>query len=1057
MKLNTLFTKVTVFIISIGLLIPNPAYAARQLSTALRPELRDALSGSLAGNDLAAGIARSTRAEARIPILGPTRPDLEAQYKSQVEASTPDYVKQGNPIFDITNLNQFDGVLKAAHLYAHKDGVKFDPANPGPNEEGLGLMAWLEDYEAEAKVATAGIRLTQNILYPWDTRNRINEIGIAFATLAKALVSKEQFPGKSLEKMVGGESRYNTKRFVDMIARIQAAQGIRTYAPVKRHTTPIWMVSMLTFMFDLVGAEHVTSSHAGSNFSATKDINNQGSQYLPEESGRFVAKIREMFEAARKNGEYRFPFAAANNPLIDEKLMAATDDGTDTYVQYLKNGVATDVNLNRIKEVKNKIVVDSVGGSMYRTMTRIFNKLEIADSFEWFHTQEDPFFHGIGKELTAAGKVRDYTQDTTVINRDKKTGETTAIPVMERMGYDTLLKDAPIGKVVLMTDPDGDRLVTGQVESADRADYLKKLGVEVLSLDEKRILAVYSPNQSFFMTMVYHADSLKAAGLWDKHPRFMIMTTASSPAWREWAEKNGVQVLNVPVGFKEIAAMMKKVEYQMKRNPGEPVIVRDVFGREVNLGVDPRMLFAGEESGGMIIGPEELIKSRGGRLAIAMREKSAGEALVIQAAMAAYLESERKPISDYLKELFEKNQIASRFDVRHDQTFYNQSEPDPDELKKEKAKGEVSREKNYAFFVNMVLSKLSGKTTLPQIVEILNEVFAGQGLSFDDLQEILFVGDGVYMQFPDKVLEIRPSGTDAKSKSYGYGNDKLRLAVYAQAMGGYSGELTELYKKYVDMSNFEEVRVVNGKPVFHGEDVRWELYDAYYREGLPKEEYQPVTVDAPERLGESSVPVTPAQAEILKSSRAEERGENAVEAFYTVDFAKVIGSVKIYVENVSKVIRMAFTANVDEPLLITSEFAFGKDMAGLPLIPMLAGNNSAVVVARDAAEVKLVMDFNATLPQGVKKILIAESSQKALEMLREEILQRFRSGSGTGKEKIRALATPFSIDIALLDRELGESWVVKATQGWLQERAIEAGLVSVVEGFAAALATGRSA
>ncbi|MFH1208972.1 MAG: triose-phosphate isomerase, partial [Candidatus Omnitrophota bacterium] len=815
----------------------------------------------------------ASRSEVRgMPTLGPTRPDLEAKYKAQVEATTPDYVKRGNQIFDITNPGRIEAVLKHAHLYPYKEGVAFDPANPGANEEGLGLMAWLEDYEAEAKIATAGIRLTQNILYPWDTRNRINEIGIAFATLAKALVSKELFPGKNLEKIAGGESRYNTRRFVDMIARIQAAQGIRTYTPVNRETTPIWMVSMLTFMYDLVGAEHVTSSHAGSNFSATKDINNQGSQYLPEESARFVGKIREMFETARTQGEYRFKIAAANDPLIDEGLMKATEDGTDVYVEYLKNGVATDVNLGRIRGLKEKIIIDNVGGSMYRTMTRIFKKLGIADAFEWFHVAEDPFFHGIGKELTDSGKVEDYTQDTTIVKRDKKTGETTEIPVMERMGYDRLLKDAPIGKVVLMTDPDGDRLVTGQVEPAERAGELKRLGVEVLRLDEKRILAVYSPNQSFFMSMVYHAESLKAAGLWDKHPRFIIMTTASSPAWREWAVANGVQVLNVPVGFKEIAAMMKKVEYQMRKHPGQPVIVKDVFGREVNLGVDPRMLFAGEESGGMIIGPEEMIKSRGGREAIAMREKSAGEALLVQAAMAAHLETREEFLSDYLSALFEESRIASRFDVRHDQVFYNQSEPDPDQLKLEKAKGEISREQNYAFFVNMVLSRLNGRTTLSQIIEILNDTFAGQGLRFDDLQDILFVGDGVYMQFPDKVLEIRPSGTDAKSKSYGYGNDKLRLAVYAQALGGYSGEPTALYRQFVDMSNFDEVRIVNNKPVFRGEDVRWELYQVYYREGLPEETYQPAVVNVTVAGGVVHS-VTPAQAAILESSaRSEARG-----------------------------------------------------------------------------------------------------------------------------------------------------------------------------------------
>ena len=87
-------------------------------------------------------------------------------------------------------------------------------------------------------------------------------------------------------------------------------------------------------------------------------------------------------------------------------------------------------------------------------------------------------------------------------------------------------------------------MVTAQIESSDRAEFLKKVGVDFLRLDDRRILALYSPNQSFFMTMAYHAESLKAAGLWDNHPRFIIMTTASSAAWREWAKKNGIQEIN---------------------------------------------------------------------------------------------------------------------------------------------------------------------------------------------------------------------------------------------------------------------------------------------------------------------------------------------------------------------------------------------------------------------------------------------------------------------------------------------------------------------------------
>lgn len=66
---------------------------------------------------------------------------------------------------------------------------------------------------------------------------------------------------------------------------------------------------------------------------------------------------------------------------------------------------------------------------------------------------------------------------------------------------------------------------------------------------------------------------------------------------------------------------MKKVELKLKKAQTAEVIIDDVLGNPVNLGINPRLLFAGEESGGMIMGTEELIKSQNGRFAIAMREK----------------------------------------------------------------------------------------------------------------------------------------------------------------------------------------------------------------------------------------------------------------------------------------------------------------------------------------------------------------------------------------------------------------------------------------------------
>ena len=55
---------------------------------------------------------------------------------------------------------------------------------------------------------------------------------------------------------------------------------------------------------DLIGAEYITSSHGISVKNATKDLNNQGSQFLPNESIEFVNKIEEILNTVEQNGFY---------------------------------------------------------------------------------------------------------------------------------------------------------------------------------------------------------------------------------------------------------------------------------------------------------------------------------------------------------------------------------------------------------------------------------------------------------------------------------------------------------------------------------------------------------------------------------------------------------------------------------------------------------------------------------------------------------------------------------------------------------------------------------
>jgi phosphomannomutase len=690
-----------------------------------------------------------------------------------VEENTPKEIRN-NELFDLDSKDAFEFRLTKKVI------------------DKLELRDWFKNYKKEALISTAGIRGAQNILCPWDTRFPINQMGITLATLGKALVLKEKH--KEIGKIAGSEVRYNSKKYMQIIARIQAAQGITTHIPENYNTIPVWMASYLIFVLDLKGGEYITSSHGVSTKTATKDLNDQGSQFMPEESIQFVNKIEQILDIAEKEG-YSIKFSSANNQLITQEKMAEISDGTALYIDYLKKGVATKLNLSKIKSTKNKIIIDNVGGCTYKTQNKIFKALGISDSFEWLNIEEDPFFHGIGKvhtnPKTGADQYFDLSCDASILE------------VVQTMDYNKKLKNKPAGTVVEIVDPDGDRLVLAQVEPAERKAHLEKMGVSLIKLDEKRVLTVYTPNQSYLMIMDYHKKHLDELGTFSKHPRFIIKTTASAMSWDEWAKNNNIPVINVPVGFKEIASIMRKLEKQIIAHPDKQVIIKDIYGKQVNLGVQPRLLFAGEESGGMVTGPDELIKSNSGRLAISMREKSDGESLIIASAMIASLYNSGKYLSDYLLQIFEESEINGRYDIRVDNTLYDESNPDPISMLEEKRKGELFRDKNDIFFLGIAIARRENKLSKDEAKAILKQSFPD--LDFTGFKDILFVGDGSFLEFEDKFVEIRKSGTDAKIKAYGAGADKEICKSFAAKMGFFDGALTPLYKKHISQNYLEGV------------------------------------------------------------------------------------------------------------------------------------------------------------------------------------------------------------------------------------------------------------
>jgi len=690
---------------------------------------------------------------------------LKREYYCLVEKFTPEKIKK-TPIVDLNDPAEIS-------LTITKDMV-----------DEWHLESWLKNYKKEATVSTSGIRGQQNILYFWDTRFPINEVGVTLATLAKSLILKRRRKSRTIHKICAGEVRYNTKKYVELISRVQATLGIHTHLPFNGGTTPIWMTSFLIFTLDYDGGEYVTASHSISAKIATKDLNEEGGQFTPKESLSFIREIEKIVAKAKSQG-YKITFAPRFHPLIAEDF-----DGFDLYTDYLRKGVATEANLKTIRRAADegfKVMFDVVGGCMYRTMPPILRRLGIEKVFDWNHTEEDPFFHGIGKTR----QLNPETNKTEFFDLSCDTG----LPeVLKTIGYEEILKDKPTGYPVMITDPDGDRLILGQVVPAAGAEKLEELGVEYVKIDDDRLFAAYHPTYSFLMLMNFRMEQLKAAGTWENHPRFIIKTTPSSYAWDEWARSNGIKVVNTPVGFKEIATVLKKIEKQIREHPKEEVIINDVFGNLINLGVQPRLVFGGEESGGMIMGPENLIVSKGGRTAVAMREKSAGEASVIAVALAAHLFNKRL-LSEYLTEIFDENKIKYRYYSAKDVTYYNESEPDPKKLLDSKMAGEVLRDKADKFYLGLALGTKEKIIDIEKARLILSEAFPE--LTFADLEDVIFVGDGTYLKFQNKFVEIRKSGTDAKLKGYCFAANKNDCEIFLEKLLRYNGKLTTRYKKLV--------------------------------------------------------------------------------------------------------------------------------------------------------------------------------------------------------------------------------------------------------------------
>lgn len=692
--------------------------------------------------------------------------------------------------------------------------------------EKINLREQIEMFAEEAKVSTAGVRENQNVLCPWDHRYRINEY--MFCLMAEAqtrLVQDlqaarmaeipevpvdeiraklgdsanvvEEIFGRSLDEVVklvrelpvravGGEVRSNTPRFTDLMSRIYAAHGLPvllTEDPHCKDTSNIYLWSFLVFALGLSGGDYFTSSHGAPQKQSDKILAPDGAQFLPPLYARIVEHLFNILKDI-ENGGYTVKLAARNDKNLIRTL--SYERLAKIYGNYLRTGPATRAALAKVKQAADqgmRLSLDFFGGSGYKSLHAVFCELGIEKVFEggYIRTEEDPFFHNIGFRVAQKKDGSGYE----VIHDSVDA----SVPgVVRSANYEALLADAEPGRMVFNVDPDADRFVVGQVLPTEEKSALHELGITYIELGPKRVFAILSPNQFFLLLAENDRVIAQEDGSWKKTNAFDIHTYVSALAWDEWAEHHGVPVVRVPVGFKEIAHIVRQVEEQMEKSNGEDVIVSAEAGQIVNLGKHPKLHHAGEESGGKIGGPNQPIPNVLGQSIVAVREKSSGEACVSAVSLAArlYLDGgAQNPSKMYLHRMlsrvFKESGVKNPMEYRGDIIHYNEAIFDPKLLAEAKREGIAERVEFNAWFEKLAKDLESESQTISEVRQSLTQAIPGLNGLWAALESITIWSDGLQFWFTDgnehgiRDICIRPSGTDAKTKIYFDGTDKKSM------------------------------------------------------------------------------------------------------------------------------------------------------------------------------------------------------------------------------------------------------------------------------------------
>lgn len=414
-----------------------------------------------------------------------------------------------------------------------------------------------ERFSEDLSFGTAGLRAEMG---GGTSRMNIYTVGAAAAGFALAV---KEVGEADMGIVICYDSRNNSKEFAEVTARVMAKEGVKVL--LSDELRPVPMLSYAVRHYRASGGVMITASHNPAEYNGFKVYGEDGGQLSPEKAAIVKSHIETL------------------NPIdvLDEVLPLSVyvAEGTVTYIgeewyqaySEMIHGLSESDKLPKETKERLRIVYSPLNGAGAEPVRRILNE-------------------------------SGFTRVFTVTDQEKPDGNFTTVGVPNpevRDAYREAFRfaNAVVADVIILTDPDSDRLGVAIPDSLGRYQIL-------------------SGNQIGILLMEYVLSTRSAAGTL-KENSFCITSNVSSRIARNICNRYGVKLYETPTGSKYAAELIRD---------------KDENG-------DENFVFGFEDTHGYMFGSE-------------VRDKDAVAAAVAIAEMAALSKSYGRKLFDQMTAIY---------------------------------------------------------------------------------------------------------------------------------------------------------------------------------------------------------------------------------------------------------------------------------------------------------------------------------------------------------------------------------------------------------------------